>query len=124
MAPFVEQDLHDLQLALVAENAAVGALFHDRQRIADPQLVGGQRAVAIAGTGLGHDAADAAQLAAVGHELDFGGQRDQFLERQVRPAGHARDQVVDAAADRLGARNPLRQQDVIRQLVRVGQAEA
>jgi hypothetical protein len=102
VAPLVEQHLHDIQFVLVAEDAAVDALFHDRQRVAQHQLVGGEAAVAVAGTRFGDDAADAAQLAAVGDDLDFGGQRDEAsLSGSAGSLGDARDAVVDAAAHRL-----------------------
>jgi hypothetical protein len=124
MAPFVEQHLHDGQLVPVAEDAAVDALFHDRQRVADGQLVSGEAAVAVAGTRFGDDAADAAQRAAVGDDLDFGGQRDEAFQRQCRVAGDAGDTVLDAAADGLGAGDLLRQQRIVGQALRMRQPQA
>jgi len=124
MAPFVEQHLHDLEFVLVAEDAAVDALFHYRQGVAQHQLVGGQGAVGVARPGLGDDAADAAQLAAVGDDLDFGRQRDQFLQRQGGIAGDAGDAVGEAAADGFAAFDPLRQQDVVKECLGMRQAQA
>jgi hypothetical protein len=124
VAPFVAQQLHDLELVVVAEDAAAAALFHDGEDVAQHQLVGGQAAVGVAGARFGDDAAHAAQLAAVGHELQFRRQRDEFLERQRRAAGQAGDAVVNAAADRFAADHALRQQDVVRQLARVGETQA
>lgn len=124
LAPFVAQHLHDLQLVLVAEHAAVGALFHHGEHVAQDQLVAGQAAVGVARARLGDDAAHAAEHAAVGDELQFGRQRDQVLQRDVRAAGEAGDAVVDAAADRLVAHDPLGQQHVLRELAALGQAQA
>jgi hypothetical protein len=121
--PFVEQHLHDIEFALGAENAAVDALFHDGHGVAQHQLVSGQAAVAVAGARFGDDAADAAQLAAVGDQLELGRQRNQFLQRQQRRAGQARDAVMDAAADRFRSLDTLRQEHVVEESFRMVQAQ-
>ena len=72
--PFIQQQLDDLDIALAAKHARIDALFHDGKYIGEYQLIAGQAAIAVAGAGLGDDAAHAAQLALVGDHIERGRQ--------------------------------------------------
>ena len=89
LAPLVHQDARDVNFVHAQEHAGIGALLHDGQRIAQHQLVGRQAAIALAFRRALDNAADRAQSAAVGHELQLDGQADEFLERQAGLRGHA-----------------------------------
>ena len=123
LAPFFEQQLHDLQFVLVEKHARIDALVHQRQRVAQHQLISGQAAIALAGAGFGDDAAHAAQGAPVGHDLQLGRHGDELLERQLRVGRHAQDAVFDAATQGFGAMDALRQQHIAIDALRISQAQ-
>jgi hypothetical protein len=73
VAQFVQQDLQDLQdfrEGLVAKDTPVSTLLHQRQRVADRQLVTRQGAVGLTRPNIGDDGVDGVQIALVGRDLD------------------------------------------------------
>ena len=122
--PFIEQQLDDLDIALAAKHARIDALFHDGKYIGEVQLIAGQAAIAVAGTGLGDDAAHAAQMALVGDHIERGRQRHQAGQWQAGMARHAQHAIRDAAANGLPAKHGLRYQGARRQPGRWRQAQA
>jgi hypothetical protein len=77
LTPFVEQRPEDIDDTELAEHAGVGALVHQRQRVADGQLVHAQFAVALADLDVPNDCVDEVQLATVGNESH----RDRHAEK-------------------------------------------
>ncbi len=111
--PFRHERRDDIQFVLVAEYARIGLVFQNGQRVAHDQLIGRETAVALTRRGFRDDAADAAQLSAIGDDLQFCGNADEMLERQRHALGHAQDPEREAAANRFAADYPLWQQGLV-----------
>jgi hypothetical protein len=70
LAQFVQQDLQDFREGLVTKDTPVSTLLHQRQRVADRQLVTRQGAVGLTRPNIGDDGVDGVQIALVGRDLD------------------------------------------------------
>jgi hypothetical protein len=82
VAPFAYQSCGNLDFIRAAKDAGIAALLHQRQRIANDQLICRQSSIALSSRSLRHDAADRAQLPSVRHKLQFYRQRDKFFQGQ------------------------------------------
>jgi hypothetical protein len=96
--PFFEDQFDDLELTLVAENARGARRVHHRQRVAHGQPVARDPAVAVARRSRRDDPAQPAQVAPVGHDLQFARQADETLQFERRVFGQAQNLQFDAAA--------------------------
>ena len=124
LAPLVENDLGDLQFIPIAEDTGVGSVLHQRQRIAQHQLIRREASVTLTGGRLGNDAAYSADISLVRYELQFDRQGDKFLQGQIGAGRYAQKPVLQSAAQRLASRHPLDQQDVVEDTFPLRQPQA
>ncbi len=96
--PLFEDQFDDLELTLVAENARRARRVHHRQRVAHGQLVTRDPAIAVARCRRRDDSAQPAQVAPVGHDLQFARQTNKTLQFERRVFGQAQNLQLEAAA--------------------------
>ncbi|KGS76841.1 hypothetical protein X976_6125 [Burkholderia pseudomallei MSHR7500] len=95
LLPFVEQRGEHIDDAALSEDPRIGALVHQRQRVADRQLVHTELAVALADLDVADDRVHRVRLSAVGNEPDRNRNAEQHAGRKIAAGRHAGQSAVD-----------------------------
>lgn len=96
LPPFVQQRAEDVDDVSRPEYSGIDAAVHQRQRIADAQLIHGQLAVGLTGLHVVHDRIDRPHVAPVGRQPDRHRQAEKQRGRQMGVGGYAGQLPVDS----------------------------